>query len=52
MRLIAPLDLINKKYHGGTFKLASEGVEHAWKMRRTSKSPNYTTEWADISIIR
>jgi hypothetical protein len=36
------MDRINQKYARGTVKLASEGTERAWVMRRSYKSPNYT----------
>lgn len=38
------LDGINGKYGRGSVKLAAEGVENAWQMRRGNLSPRYTTE--------
>jgi DNA polymerase V len=49
--LMATLDNINKKYSKGTIKLASEGTEKAWVMRRSFKSPNYTGDWAELPRV-
>jgi len=48
--LMATLDSINRKYSKGTIKLASEGTEKAWAMRRGYKSPNYTGDWSELPI--
>ena len=50
--LMATLDSINSKYSKGTIKLASEGVEKVWAMRRSYKSPNYTGDWFELPIVR
>lgn len=47
-RLMDVIDRINGKYARGTIKLASEGMEKAWAMRRSYKSPNYVTDWAEL----
>lgn len=52
VKLMAMVDSINKKYDRGTIKLASEGIDHGWAMRRTFKSPNYLTDWNEIPIIK
>ena len=49
--LMTTLDSINKKYSKGTIKLASEGVDKAWVMRRSFKSPNYTGDWNELPIV-
>lgn len=46
--LMATIDSINNKYSRGTIKLASEGVDKQWAMRRELKSPDYTGTWAEI----
>jgi len=45
------MDTINKKYAKGTIKLAGEGIERPWKMRRSFKSPNYTGNWDDLPKV-
>ena len=42
------LDRINERYGSSTIRLASEGVEKSWKMRRESVSPCYTTRFDDL----
>ena len=49
--LMDTMDKVNKKYARGTIKLASEGVQKSWVMRRTLKSPNYTGNWHELPII-
>lgn len=49
--LMATIDNINKKYSRGTIKLASEGVNKVWAMKRDYKSPNYTGDWSELPII-
>ena len=50
--LMATLDSINSKYTKGTIKLASEGVDKVWVMRRSFKSPNYTGDWNELPKVR
>ncbi|ADQ84253.1 translesion error-prone DNA polymerase V subunit UmuC [Methylovorus sp. MP688] len=49
--LMDTLDRINSKYSKGTLKVASEGLEKAWVMRRGFKSPNYTGDWGQLRRI-
>ena len=49
--LMTTLDSINNKYTKGTIKLASEGVDKVWAMRRSFKSPNYTGDWNEIPKV-
>lgn len=49
--LMTVMDTINKKYAKGTIKLAGEGIERPWKMRRNFKSPNYTGNWDDLPKV-
>ena len=50
--LMATMDQINHKYSRGTIKLAAEGIERGWRMRRSFKSPNYTGRWEDLPRVR
>lgn len=50
-RLMNAMDSINKKYTKGTIKLASEGVNKAWIMKRNLKSPNYTNDWNELPLL-
>lgn len=51
-KLMSTLDNLNTKYGRGTIKLASEGTEKAWAMRRSFKSPNYTGDWNELPLAR
>jgi DNA polymerase V len=51
-KLMVVLDGINGKYGRGSVKLAAEGVEKAWQMRRGNLSPRYTTEWACLPVVQ
>ena len=42
------LDRINERYGSSTIRLASEGVDKSWSMRRESVSPCYTTRFEDL----
>lgn len=50
-RLMGVLDGINGKYGRGTVRLAAEGVERAWQMRRGNLSPGYTTDWDGVPVV-
>ena len=50
--LMATMDRINKKYAKGTIKLASEGTDKVWAMRRSFKSPNYTNDWNELPVLK
>ena len=50
-QLMSTLDSINQKYARGTLRLASEGVEKTWAMRRSFKSPNYTGDWNELRKV-
>ena len=51
-QLLNTIDKINKKYSRGAIKLASEGVEKAWVMRRSFKSPNYVGDWKELPQVK
>jgi DNA polymerase V len=46
-RLMDIVDNINS----GTIRLASEGVDLTWTMRRSCKSQNYTGEWSELPVV-
>ena len=50
-RLMDTLDSINRKYRRSTIRLASEGVDRTWSMRRNFKSPNYTGDWSELPAV-
>lgn len=51
-RLMSTLDQINLRMGYGTLRLASEGTNQAWKMKRGNMSPAYTTNWDELRVVR
>jgi len=51
-KLMGALDRINQRYGRGTLRLAAEGVDQDWRMRRGNLSPRYTTEWSELPSVR
>ncbi|MCS7008812.1 MAG: DUF4113 domain-containing protein, partial [Chthoniobacterales bacterium] len=49
--LMAALDTINRKFGRGTIRIASSGIQQTWQMRRTQRSPRYTTCWEELPIV-
>lgn len=50
-RLMGTLDAINERYGRGVLRLAAEGIEKPWQMRRGNLSPRYTTEWKELARV-
>jgi DNA polymerase V len=51
-KLMSALDGINQRYGRGVVRLAVEGVDHSWQMRRRNLSPGYTTSWEGLPVVR
>lgn len=50
--LMAAMDAINGRYGRGTMRVAAEGIDKAWRMKRGKLSPRYTTEWSELPEVR
>jgi len=50
--LMKTMDKINTRWGKGTVKLAAEGVDQYWQMRREMISPSYTTSWNGLPVAR
>jgi len=50
-QLNALMDDLNSRSKGATVKLASEGFEHAWAMRRDRMTQAYTTRWDSLMRV-
>jgi DNA polymerase V len=48
--LMAALDRINQRFGRGALRLAAEGTQKTWQMRREKLSPQYTTAWEGLPI--
>ena len=50
--LMTVVDGINQRYGRGAVRLAAEGIDKAWQMRRGNLSPQYTTDWAGLPVVK
>jgi DNA polymerase V len=46
------VDRINKQFGKKTVFHLSEGIQRPWTMKRDHFSPNYTTDWAQIPVVK
>ena len=46
------MDKINNRYGSATLKIASEGIERIWKMKRENVSPCYTTRFSELVEVK
>ncbi len=51
-RLMTVVDKINRLEGKGAVFLAAQGVNKPWYMRQQFTSPQYTTKWADVPIVK
>ena len=51
-RVMRVMDAINKSEGRGTLFLASQGVSKPWYMRQQFTSPQYTTKWSELPVIK
>jgi DNA polymerase V len=50
-KLMDVIDRANGRWGRGTLRLASEGVEKAWHMKRGNLSPAWTTDWTQLPRV-
>ena len=50
--LMRVMDGINQRYGRGSLRLAAEGIEQDWRMRRGNLSPGYTTDWRGLPKVK
>ena len=46
------MDKINTRFGRQTIRLAAEGHKKPWNARAELRSPNYTTEWSELPLVR
>ena len=54
-RLMIAFDVINDRFGRGTIHIGSAGVQDAnrsWGMRQERLTPQYTTKWSDLPVVR
>ena len=49
--LMTVIDTINTKT-GGKVWFASQGISQVWTMKRAMLSPQYTTKWTDLPLVK
>lgn len=52
LKLLPSVEQLNQKLGRDKVRFASQGFDHAWKMKQRWLSPCYTTRWKDIIITR
>ena len=50
-RLMASVDVLNRRYGRGTVALGTAGVAQGWKLRAAHLSARYTTRWTDLLSV-
>jgi DNA polymerase V len=50
-RLMKAIDGLNSRFGRGTVKVSTGGMRKEWGMRQERKSPNYTTDWAELPAV-
>ena len=50
--LMKAMDSINSRFGNAAIKTAVSGTKQDWKMRSGNKSPNYTTQWDELPVVR
>jgi DNA polymerase V len=50
--LMKAMDSINSRFGNAAIKTAASGTKQDWQMRSGNKSPNYTTQWDELPVVR
>jgi DNA polymerase V len=50
--LMKAMDSINSRFGNAAIKTAVSGTTQDWKMRSGNRSPNYTTQWDELPVVR
>ncbi|MCP4261236.1 MAG: Y-family DNA polymerase [Ketobacter sp.] len=51
-KVMAVIDQINLRHGKNSLFLASQGVNPPWLMRQGHRSPEYTSRWSDLPVVR
>jgi len=52
LKLMQTVDEVNRRWGRGTLIHASSGFARPWWMRQTRRSPQFTTSWTDIPVVK
>ena len=50
--LMKAMDSINRRFGNAAIKTAAAGTKQDWQMRSNNRSPNYTTQWDELPVVR
>ena len=50
--LMKAMDSINSRFGNAVIRTAVSGTTQDWKMRSGNRSPNYTTQWDELPVVR
>ncbi|WP_434363048.1 Y-family DNA polymerase (plasmid) [Parasalinivibrio latis] len=50
--LMNAFDVLNRRFGTGAVFMAAQGIDPKWGMRRAFLSPQYTTRWGDLPVVR
>ena len=50
--LMKAMDSINSRFGNAVIRTAVSGTKQDWKMRSGNRSPNYTTQWDELPVVR
>ncbi|MEB0134573.1 Y-family DNA polymerase [Actimicrobium sp. CCC2.4] len=50
--MMRTLDGLNQRFGKGAVSVAAAGILNDWAMKRERKTPNYTTSWSEIPVVR
>jgi DNA polymerase V len=50
--LMQTMDRINSRYGKNTLGYACSGLKKNWEMQRGRLSPEFTTKWSDIPVVK
>ena len=50
--LMKAMDSINSRFGNAVIRTAVSGTKQDWKMRSSNRSPNYTTQWDELPVVR
>lgn len=50
--LMKAMDSINTRFGNAAIKTAASGTKQDWQMRSGNRSPNYTTQWDELPVVR
>lgn len=51
-KLMMVLDKLNQRYGSDTIFVAAQGIHEKWHMRRDLLTPQYTTDWRQIPVVK